>query len=180
MTRRSFSLSSFAVGALAACTRAIGGANADAPSGAAPQPGFPELPADPPDISPLVKSEGEWKAVLDAQGFHVLRNKGTERAFSGRYWNNHADGTYVCAGCALHLFDAADKFESGTGWPSFTRPVHANRVKIGRDDTLGMSRDEVTCARCDGHLGHVFDDGPAPTGQRFCMNSVSLVFRAKA
>lgn len=176
LTRRCFSLSSLAFAGLAACNRAIGGA----PTGPAPEPGFRDLPADPATITPLVKTEAEWKAVLDTQSFDVLRKKGTEYAFSGRYWNNHAEGSYVCAGCALHLFDSPDKFESGTGWPSFTRPVNANRVKIGRDDSHGMTRDEVTCARCDGHLGHVFDDGPAPTGQRFCMNSVSLVFRPKA
>jgi peptide-methionine (R)-S-oxide reductase len=124
-------------------------------------------------------SESEWRKRLTPEQFHVLREAGTERAFSGRYNNNKADGIYRCAGCQLELFDSADKYDSGSGWPSFTQPIEAERVSEHSDVSHGMTRTEVRCARCDGHLGHVFPDGPPPTGLRYCMNSVSLEFRSR-
>jgi peptide-methionine (R)-S-oxide reductase len=124
----------------------------------------------------IVKSEAEWRKQLTPEQFHVLREAGTERAFSGRYWDNHAPGSYRCAGCGLDLFSSDDKFESGTGWPSFSRPTAAERVATRTDRGFFMNRTEILCPRCGGHLGHVFDDGPAPTGKRYCMNSAALDF----
>jgi peptide-methionine (R)-S-oxide reductase len=122
------------------------------------------------------KTEKQWKEELSPEQYHVLRKKGTERAFTGKYWDNHDDGIYRCAACGAELFAADTKFESGTGWPSFTSPAVAEAVELHTDRTLGMLRTEVTCKRCGGHLGHVFPDGPGPSGQRYCINSVSLDF----
>ncbi|RZM23446.1 MAG: peptide-methionine (R)-S-oxide reductase [Sphingomonas sp.] len=125
-------------------------------------------------------SETEWRKKLSPEAYHVLREAGTERAFSGRYNNNKADGVYRCGGCALPLFDSADKYDSGSGWPSFTQPIDAENVTDHRDTRHGMTRIEARCSRCDGHLGHVFPDGPPPTGLRYCMNSLSLEFRPRS
>lgn len=122
------------------------------------------------------KSVAEWRAQLTPEQFHVLREKGTERAFSGQYHDNHAPGIYRCAGCGLDLYASADKFDSGTGWPSYTRPVAEENIRTAEDNSFFMRRTELLCARCGGHLGHVFEDGPAPTGQRHCINSAALSF----
>ena len=127
----------------------------------------------------ITLSETEWRKKLSPEAYHVLREAGTERAFSGRYDNNKADGIYRCGGCALPLFDSADKYDSGSGWPSFTQPISPEHVIEHSDVSHGMVRTEARCARCDGHLGHVFPDGPPPTRLRYCMNSLSLDFRAR-
>jgi peptide-methionine (R)-S-oxide reductase len=125
------------------------------------------------------KSEQEWRRELSAEQYEVLRRAGTERPWSGKHVDNHDDGTYTCAACGNVLFSSATKFESGSGWPSFTEPAVADAVELVVDRSHGMARTEVRCRRCGSHLGHVFDDGPAPTGQRFCMNSLALEFAPK-
>ena len=128
------------------------------------------------ELELVEKSEAEWKSQLSEEQFYVTRKEGTERAFTGKYARSHDDGLYRCICCNTALFDAKTKFESGTGWPSYYEPIAKENVKENVDNTLGMRRVEVECARCGGHLGHVFPDGPKPTGLRYCMNSASLNF----
>lgn len=128
----------------------------------------------------VVKSEAEWKKLLTSEQFHILREKGTERAFSGSLLNIHEKGVFRCAGCDLDLFSSDAKYESGTGWPSFTKPIAPENILTRADNSLFMKRTEVLCSRCGGHLGHVFDDGPRPTGLRYCMNSASMKFVSAA
>lgn len=127
----------------------------------------------------VTKTNQEWKKILSPTAYHVMREQGTERAFSGKYWNNKTKGTYLCAACSNPVFSSATKYKSGTGWPSYWKPVSKKAVGITADRSHGMLREEVHCNACGGHLGHVFPDGPQPTGRRYCINSASLKFKKK-
>lgn len=130
-------------------------------------------------VFPLQKSEVEWKALLSPEAYYILREKGTERAFTGAFWNNKEKGTYCCAGCGQALFSSEAKYNSGTGWPSYWKPITSKAVATEKDYAYGMTRVEVSCSNCGGHLGHVFSDGPRPTRLRYCINSASLSFEKK-
>lgn len=153
----------------------VAGRLADASSAAAPSvAAATTIELDDLDLTPVELSDSEWRGRLTPEQYHVLREAGTERAFTGEYWDAKKTGIYVCAGCALPLFASDSKYESGTGWPSFWQPIRPQYVAEHGDVGLGMMRTEIRCARCDGHIGHVFTDGPEPTGLRYCMNSAAL------
>ncbi len=141
-----------------------------------PEPTAAAAAPSAPLTAKVVKTDEEWRKELSEMEYNVLRQSGTERAFTGKYWDNHENGTYLCRGCGEPLFSSKTKFESGTGWPSFYEPLNKTCIADLSDDSHGMARTEVRCNRCDGHLGHVFDDGPKPTGLRYCLNSAALKF----
>ncbi len=139
----------------------------------------PQPETNPERVFPVAHSEAEWRKQLTPEQFEVLRKQGTERPFTGKYHDQHETGDYQCAGCGQLLFHSTDKFDSGTGWPSFSRPAATPAVLEKRDSSYGMTRVEVECSQCGGHLGHVFEDGPKPTGLRYCINSASLDFKKR-
>ena len=189
MNRRIFISSSMAVGGLAILSRlpswaslngkAVNGARAGE-SGPLSETVEKDRQSKSKGIKKVIKTDAEWKAQLTPEQYDVLRHEGTEYAFSSPLNNIHDAGTFVCAGCELPLFSSAQKFDSGTGWPSFWAPIKKENVIEETDTSLGMSRTKVSCAQCDGHLGHVFDDGPKPTGLRYCMNGVAMKFVKQA
>ena len=137
----------------------------------------PELSLADTSLKKVTKTNAAWKKILTTEQYRILRAKGTERPYDNKFNDNHKKGNYFCAGCKLPLFSSKTKFNSGTGWPSFYAPINSNRIREVVDKSLGMVRGEIICARCEGHLGHLFDDGPNPTGLRYCMNSASLLFK---
>jgi peptide-methionine (R)-S-oxide reductase len=173
MTRRTTSLGlAFAVLFGAACA---------VPAAGDGEPASQEKPemAQPAVDYEVTKSDEEWERELTAEEYRILRQQGTERAFTGDLWDHHEDGVYVCAGCGQEVFDSATKFDSGTGWPSYYESISESAVGTHSDRSWGMRRTEVHCSRCGGHLGHVFPDGPRPTGLRYCINSASLDFKPR-
>jgi peptide-methionine (R)-S-oxide reductase len=169
----------YSLGALALTALAVGWAISQTNSGAKPSTNAGAPTGGVTLSNQITKTEAEWKKILTPEEFSILRQKGTERAFTGKYWNTKDKGTYQCAGCGETLFQSETKYDSGCGWPSFYAPNATNIITETEDRSLAMVRTEVTCSKCGGHLGHVFNDGPKPTGLRYCINSASIKFEPK-